>query len=827
MKKKSNIKRRTFLKTLSGTSLGFAFSSCRKIESLNKKIVNIIPAREEEIVPKGVEKWVVSVCGQCQGGCGIRVRLIDERAVKIEGNPLHPVNQGSLCPKGQAGLQLLYDPDRLKAPLKRKGERGENKWEKISWDEAARLVVEKLKGIRANGNTNRFAFLAGECSGLMKNLSKRFLESFGSPNYFDVSGSIDGNDQGPVDSLFLTQGISKNPVYNLEKTKLILSFGSNFLESFSSPVQALHAYGYFRRERIGSRAKLIQIDSRLSVTGAKADEWIPINPGTLGALALGLSYLIIKEDLYDKDFISQNCFGFEEFKDNNGILHQGFKKMVLDEYTPGTVSKITGVSTDKIIRLAREFATNKPSIAISGKMGIYDQIAIYSLNALCGSIDVEGGILIPRDVPLKKLPPLKPDEISKKGLSMMRIDGISPEQSSISFNPIKSIIEASSGGKPYKIDAVFIYNSNPLFTYPDQENLKKVFAEIPLILSFSSYVDETSKMADLILPDHTYLEKWEDVQTNTLSGYPVLGIRQPVVNKINDTMHTGDFLLKITKEMGGEMAQALPWDNFKSFLSYCVEGVYEGQSGNIFGPKFEEAWVRLLEKGGWSAPQNSSYEEFWKKLIEKGGWWDPIYYFNELSKVFNTSSGKYEFYLQTFKNEINKSKDTKIKKVLTNKKLDPVKDKEKEDIMYMPHYEPKTEANEKDYPFYLNVYKLMSLSGLNLTNQPWLQGILAVNVPIKWNTWVEINPEIAKKMGISEGDLVVVESVKGKIIVYAHLYEGTMPQVVNIPFGLGHTAGGHWTKNIGKNPVPILEEILDPLTSNLVKDYTRVKIYKA
>ena len=612
------MKRRRFLKTLGGTSAGVALSSCTKIESLNKKIVTIIPAKEEVVVPKGVEKWVISSCGQCSGGCGIKVRLINERAVKIDGNPLHPVNQGTLCPKGQSGLQLLYNPDRLKSPLKRKGNRGANQWKKISWDEAAKLVVEKLKEIRTNGKAHQLTFLSGECGGLMKSLSKRFLESFGSPNYFDISGSMDGNDQGPSDSLFATQGIRKNPVYNLEKTKLILSFGSNFLESFSSPVQISQAYGYFRRERTGSRAKLIQIDSRLSVTGAKADEWIPTNPGTLGALALGLAYIIIKEDLYDKDFIDEDSFGFEDFKDDNGTLHQGFKRMVLDEYTSGVVSKITGVSTNNIIRLAREFATNKPAIAISDKIGIYDQIAIHCLNALCGNIDVEGGVLVPRDVPLKSLPPFKLDEISKKGLSMTRVDGSNPEQSSVFFNPFKFIIEANATGNPYKIDAIFIYNSNPLFTYPDKENLKKFFAEIPFILSFSSYLDETSEMADLILPDHTYLEKWEDVQTNTLNGYPVLGIRQPVVSKINDTMHTGDFLLKVSKEIGGPVAQALPWNDFKDFLSYSIEGIYENQSGNIFGPKFEEAWVRLLEKGGWSIPLHSSFEEFWKKVLEKG-----------------------------------------------------------------------------------------------------------------------------------------------------------------------------------------------------------------
>src|SRR3990172_10038477 len=156
--------------------------------------------------------------------------------------------------------------------------------------------------------------------------------------------------------------------------------------------------------------------------------------------------------------------------------------------------------------------------------------------------------------------------------------------------------------------------------------------------------------------------------------------------------------------MGGEVAEALPWNDFKDFLSYSIKGVYESQRGNIFGPKFEEAWVRLLERGGWSVAQYSSFEEFWKKLLEKGGWWDPMYYFNEWSRVFNTSSIKFEFYIQTLKNEINKAKANGNKKI--SKMLERVKEKGEEDILYMPHYEPEPESNEKGYPFYLNVYKL-------------------------------------------------------------------------------------------------------------------------
>ena len=135
----------------------------------------------------GVEKWVPTICGQCMGGCGILVRVIDGWAVNIAGNPLHPVNRGTLCPKGIAGLQGLYDPDRIRSPLKRIGKRGEGRWQPISWDEALQAVTDSLKDLRRNGEPHRLAVLGGKYRGLMRSLWERFLEAFGSPNYIDQS----------------------------------------------------------------------------------------------------------------------------------------------------------------------------------------------------------------------------------------------------------------------------------------------------------------------------------------------------------------------------------------------------------------------------------------------------------------------------------------------------------------------------------------------------------------------------------------------------------------------------------------------------------------
>src|SRR4030042_5992315 len=245
------------------------------------------PAVEKPNAP-GVERWIPTICGQCRGGCGIMVRVIDGWAVNIAGNPLHPVNRGTLCPKGIAGLQGLYDPDRIRSPLKRVGKRGEGRWQPISWDEAIQLITGSLQDLRQKGEPQSLVVMGGRYRGLMRSLWERFLEAFGSPNYIDNQFQWEGM---PIEGLFLTQGLYSSPAYDLENAQYLLSFGAGLLESFWSPVQALKAYGYFRRGRPGQRGKLVQIEPRLSVTGITADEWIPIQPGAEGILALGIAHM--------------------------------------------------------------------------------------------------------------------------------------------------------------------------------------------------------------------------------------------------------------------------------------------------------------------------------------------------------------------------------------------------------------------------------------------------------------------------------------------------------------------------------------------------------
>ena len=284
------------------------------------------------------------------------------------------------------------------------------------------------------------------------------MEAFGSPNYIDNQFQQEG---APIEGLYLTQGIYSPPAYDFENARYILSFGSDFLESYWSPVQVLSAYGQFRRGRPEQRGRLVQIEPRLSVTGIKADEWIPTRPGTEGLIALAIANMIIKEGLYNKDFVTNHAFGFENWTDARGKEHIGFKEIILSEYGPDLVSKQTGIPVDTFIRLAREFAANQPSLAIGYRDRPFHQMAVSVLNGLVGNVDSSGGVLIPRNVPLQALPPFGKDGTAHKGLQAERIDGV--RKQALMLQQPYLFAENVISGKPYRPEVLFFITPIPSF----------------------------------------------------------------------------------------------------------------------------------------------------------------------------------------------------------------------------------------------------------------------------------------------------------------------------------------------------------------------------
>jgi anaerobic selenocysteine-containing dehydrogenase len=752
----------------------------------------------------GKEEFKLSICGQCPAGCGIMVRLVDGYPRKIDGNPLCPLSRGKLCPKGQNGLQVLYDPDRLVGPVKRIGKKGESQWEKISWEEAVDIVANKLKELKDNRKAHQLLVLTQENRGLSGKLWEQFTSAYGTPNLVQVNLL---RDPGILWAHFLMQGIKDYPAYDVENARYILSFGTPLLEGWYSPTWMQRMYGNFRRERPETRGKLVQIEPRLSPTAANADEWVGVNPGTEAALALGLAYTIIKEGRYDENFVREHTFGFEDWTDKQGQEHLGFKNWILEEYTTEAVSKITGVPIVTIIRLARDFAELKPALAIGERRpnsgGFNIQMAVLALNALVGGLDSEGGTLIQREVPFKKFPTVEPPSSNAPG-------AILDKSSLAGWEVFPHLTYAILEERPYPLEILFLDKINPFSNCYPVGDWAQALTKIPFIVSFSPFLDETSQYADLILPDHTFLEKWQDVVPYPTFGSPCLGVCQPAVEPFLDTKDTVELILEISHKLDEEMQKSLPWRNHSELLQDGLRGVYESRRGMVFGSPFQGAWMRQMEKGGWWSAEYSNFEEFWNQILEKGGWWDPLYEYQRWDRTFQTPSGKFEFYSQTLE------------------KLTPEGQArgKSSDSVILPYYEaPSWQGEENLFPFYLNVFELLTFSALLNSNQPYLYEHITPHLPVQWQSWVEIHPEKAKQLGIKDDDWVWVESVLGKIKIKAKLYPETLPEVISIPLGLSNSGNGRWSPEKVANPNRLASGNGKPSDKN--PSYLRVKLYKA
>ena len=775
--------------------------------ALPDELLHALP-KEGEWIPYE-EYWSTGVCLQCPSGCGLRIRSVNQWPVKLEGIKDYPINKGRLCPKGQSGLQVLYDPDRIRHPLKRKGKRGEGDWAKISWEEGIGLVTGRLKTLRKEGNPHHLMAWGGRYRGHMSELIARFMEAFGSPNHL---GNSARGSEGILKGHLFTMGVRDFLAIHWEEVNYVLSFGAGLLEASRPSLRNLWGYGYLRRGRAGLRGKIVQVEPRFSVTASKADQWIPIQPGTDGALALGIAHWMIKENKYEKQFINNHTFGFEDWKGADGKNHMGFKTLVLNQYSPEIVSLLTGIPGEIIIQIAQEFSSHRPSIAISGRgvgmqtNGTYSQMAIDCLNALVGSIDSRGGLLLQRRPPFQKWPAVQKDGIAEKGLSQPRIDGAGRMPFPFAKEMPYTLPEKIEKGNPYRLDTLLLYYTNPLFSIPETEKFRSALEKIPFIVSFSPFMDEATTFSDLILPDGTYLERWQDDHVEPGLGFPMFGLRSPVIQPLlYDVRNTGDVLIEIAKGLGGTVSKCFPWKDFQEALKDTTRGVFASKRGSI---------------------QAKDFDQFWKALIDRGGWWDPPYRFGGWKKRFDTPSGKFEFYSLTLERglkEAAKKSSKSLDQIVKDLRIDAIGDE-----IFLPHFEkPRSIGEEGEYPFHLINYKLMTMAEGRGANQPFLQEIIGPHLYERWDSWVEINPDTAKSMGIEDGDSVWVESPSGKVKTKARLFPGTHPKSIHIPYGQGHRAYGRWAKDRGVNANDLLMREYDYLGGFVSYYSTRVNVYKA
>ena len=729
----------------------------------------------------GIEERIRSACLLCPSRCGITGRVVDGRLVRITGNPLHPMSRGGICPRGVAGVQMLYHPERIGSPLVRSGARGAGSWRPLSHDDALTRLAELLQGIRQEGKPEGLAVLAGYAAGTMDDLWRHFLRAFGSPNYVS-DAYADGTDA----VMRAMHGIARAPSYDLAGSDMVISFGAPLFESWWSPVQA---YAAFARPGLnGSAARtFVQVDHRFSRTAAFADDWVGVKPGTHAVLALGLAYVILRDRLFDEAFVRAHVSGFEDFRDARGRRRPGYRSLVLQRYRTEEVSAVTGVSVERITDLARSLASSERPVAVVGSDvtmapdGLPAAMAVHSLNVILGSVNCPGGVLIGEDPPLAPLPATRLDAVARTGLRSPPIIAEAPPLGR--GDAAMRFAEAVTSGGPAP-EILLIHGANPLVGSPRSDLWLEALEKIPHVVSFSPFMDETTRGADLVIPDLLPWERWQDAPSPPSYPYPAWALSQPLVTPAEAGRHTGDVLLDLARRLGGSVAGSLPFQTFEEILQKRARGLFEAERGTVFTTSFDLENERKQEERGWWLGQSKNPDEFWSRLVERGGWVDPFYDYMDPDHLARTRSGRVELLPVT------------VTRALEANGGD----------LHLYGHGADGEGRDEAYPLRLLPYRVSTLASDTIGLERWMAEQPTVFPDTQWIPWITISPGTAAALDLPENILVSVVSRRGRYRARLKISPGTAPLTVCAPVGLRHPDGE------AADPLSILDPETDPLT---------------
>jgi anaerobic selenocysteine-containing dehydrogenase len=562
--------RRSFIKLTAISGTGAALASCGSPEN---EIIRFVP--DEDIMP-GIATLKPGVCTLCASGCGLSVRMMMadadvvrngqaglvriHAAKKLEGSGDHPVNHGGLCARGQAAIQVTYHPDRITQPLRRTGERGQGRYGAISWDDAIAELVSRLDMLAAAGSQQSLAFLTRARRSHRAALVDRFLAAYGAPGaiaceLFDDDVLRRAN--------ALSFGREQLPTFDLANARYVLGFGADFLGTWNSPVAQGYGYGLLRQGRPGIRGIFVQVESRMTQTGANADQWMAARPGTEGVLALGLAHVIVTAKLRPASAGGRA-----------GSLIEGWSSGLID-FAPAQVEHITGVPATRVERLARELAEISPSVALVGgpplahTNGLFTALAVNALNALLGSVERPGGVYFTPQFNLAA---------AAKGLAGRAAAPTSLQRFAAGVMDGTSVPQV-----------VLLDGANPIFTAPKGWRVREALERVPYIASFGSFLDETAALSDLILPDHSFLETWSDALPESGSMTAVASVAPAAMMPLHQTRATPDVLLDVSRRLGRPLT--LPWESFEALLTETISAL---PMTSTF-----DAWTDAQEKGGW------------------------------------------------------------------------------------------------------------------------------------------------------------------------------------------------------------------------------------
>jgi anaerobic selenocysteine-containing dehydrogenase len=800
-------------------------------------------------------QWVGSTCQGCTQWCAIQLFVEDGRAVRVRGNPLSRTNHGYVCPRGHLIPQQMYDPDRIKVPLKRtnplKGRGVDPKWVPITWDEALDTVAAKMMDLRRANEAHKFVYIRGRYSATSTELLYGALPKiYGTTNYFSHSAiCAEAEKMGPG----LTQGFFGYRDYDLEKTNCLVVWGCDPLASNRMVPNAIHRFG-----DIVARGTVIAVDPRLSNVAAKAHEWMPIKPGTDGALAGALAHVLLTEGLWSREFVGDFKDGKNAFKAGQAVDEAAFAEkethgvarwwnLELKDRTPAWAEKECGLPAAQIVRVARAMGKAAPKTivwmgpgAAMHPRGTYSAMAVYALNGLLGSIDAEGGVWQSSSVSIAAFPKSDAyvDDFAKGAGKFKKLDGRGAKDMPAMMNarPGSGVVTNNIANgmlkDPAATKVLMCSWANFNFSCTGAQRWDAALAKVPFFVHMVTNPSEMTQFADIVLPSTFNSAEGWSIVTNMGNGYGYASLQQGATKRIFDVKQEETEVMWL-------LAEKLKARGFPNLFDYYSKEFKDPISGKAptSALEFAEIAAKMTSAPLWlpkeaDKDKAAAWNEFRAKGMASGsryalkkGW----------GGKFNTATKKFEFYSETMKKGLAghaKKYETTVDDVLAVSGYVA-----RGELAYVPHYEPpKRHGSPAEYPFDFVDYKSRLNREGRSQNTPWYQEFKKVDPgDVSWDDVVKMNPADGKRLGLASGDMVKVTSMQGAIVVKLKLWEGVRPGAVAKCYGQGHWAYGRVAaKEFGKTPRggnnnEILVDDYDRLSGSTARNggFTGVRVEKA